>query len=230
MSVKLSEYYSKLPHIKADGSNWPLVKERFIFATSAAGLADHLDDDILGLGKYKAPGTKPPAPVDPDKPTNDEVKAHQDYKKILREWETLQSVLKQGMASIVPDALFLRIKDEDTALDMWNAVQDEYQKKSRMVTVDLRRRLQDERCREGQDVKEHLNKLQSYREDLSAMDADLDDDDFVTIVLGSLPASWENYLTALTTTTTTMGTDLTPEVMMQGISGEADRRAIRAKG
>jgi hypothetical protein len=38
-----------------------------------------------------------------------------------------------------------------------------------MVTVDLRRKLQAEKCPEHGDMQAHLNKLQTMREDLASM-------------------------------------------------------------
>ncbi|KAF7355815.1 CCHC-type domain-containing protein [Mycena venus] len=86
-----------------------------------------------------------------------------------------------------------------------------------MVTVDLRRKLQDERCADGGDVKAHLTKLQTIREDLIAMGADPGDKEFVAIVLGSLPNSWETYLSALTGAASLLGQSLDPDTVLQGI-------------
>ncbi|PBK85852.1 hypothetical protein ARMGADRAFT_1036025 [Armillaria gallica] len=79
---------------------------------------------------------------------------------------------------------------------------------------------------EGGDVKTHLTKLQSICEDLIMMGADPDDNNFVTIVLGSLPTSFETYFSALTGILTLLGKALNPDMVLQGISNEgADRRS-----
>ena len=57
----------------------------------------------------------------------------------------------------------------------------------RIFTVDLCCKLQDEQYADGGDVKAHLMKLQTIREDLIATGTDPGDKDFVAIVLGSLP-------------------------------------------
>ena len=82
-------------------------------------------------------------------------------------------------------------------------------------------------CAEGADVKAHLTKLQTIREDLIAMGADPGDKEFVAIVLGSLPVSWETYLSALTGAATLLSKDLEPDMVLQGISDEAERKAAR---
>jgi len=48
-----------------------------------------------------------------------------------------QAVIKQGIALVILDSLFLKLKGEKTAREMWNKVKAEYEKKSKMVTVDI---------------------------------------------------------------------------------------------
>jgi transposase InsO family protein len=222
-TAKLGEYFAKLPACKADGTNWVFFRDRFLFALDAAGLGDHFEDGPTGTT------TEPVAPtvVDAAVPTPTEVTATNNYLARRRFWKSEQAVIKQGLASVIPDSLFLKVKGEKTAKEMWGKVKDEYEKKSKMVTVDLRRKLQDERCADGGDVKAHLDKLRTIRADLIAMAADPGDDNFVAIVLGSLPTSYETYLSALTGAATLLGKTLDPDTVLQGISDEADRKAAR---
>jgi len=112
---------------------------------------------------------------------------------------------------------------------MWNKVKAEYEKKSKMVTVDMRRKLQDEKCPEGGDVKAHLMKLQTIREGLIAMGADPGDENFVAIVLGSLPTSYETYLSALTGTATLLGKTLDPDIVLKVSTMRPNERLCRPK-
>jgi len=105
---------------------------------------------------------------------------------------------------------------------MWNKVKTEYEKKSKMVIVDMQRKLQDEKCPEGEDVKAHLMKLQTIQEGLIVMGADLEDKNFVAIVLGLFPTSYKTYLSVLTGTATLLGKTLDPNIVLQGINDEAE--------
>jgi hypothetical protein len=222
-TAKLGEYFAKLPACKADGTNWVFFRDRFLFAVDAAGLSDHFETGLFGTAE--APVA--PTIADTSAPTADETTAYNTYLAQRRIWKSAQAVLKQGLASVIPDSLFLKVKDAENAKGMWDRVKDEYEKKSKMVTVDLRRKLQDERCADGGDVKAHLDKLRTIRADLIAMSADPGDDNFVAIVLGSLPTAYETYLSALTGAATLLGKDLDPDTVLQGISDEADRKASR---
>ncbi|KAJ7616174.1 hypothetical protein DFH06DRAFT_1013088, partial [Mycena polygramma] len=132
-TAKLGEYFAKLPACKADGTNWIFFRDRFIFATDAAGLTDHVLDTPTGTGQ------EPVAPtvVDPTQPTADETRLTAEYLNRRRFWKSEQAIIKQGLASVIPDALFLKVKGEKTAGEMWKKVKEEFEKKSRMVTVDL---------------------------------------------------------------------------------------------
>jgi len=121
------------------------------------------------------------------------------------------------------------VKGEKTAKEMWNKVKAEYEKKSKMVTVDMRRKLQDKKCPEEGDVKAHLMKLQTIREGLIAMGTNPGDENFVAIVLGSLPASYKTYLLALTGAATLLGKTLNPNMVIQGINNEAKQKTMQTK-
>ena len=55
-----------------------------------------------------------------------------------------------------------------------------------MVSVDLQRCLQVEKCVEKGDVRAHLSKLHTMREDLASMGHPPNDEEMYAIVLGSL--------------------------------------------
>src|SRR5271163_2984307 len=110
---------------------------------------------------------------------------------------------------------------------MWEAVKNQREKKSRMVTVDMQRKLQAEKCPESRDVRAHLYKLQAMREDLASMGGSIIDDDFTSIILGSIPQSYDTYIAAITATSTLLQQTLTPTNLVDAIRDEADRRTIK---
>ena len=40
---KILEFFTKIPKLEADGSNWVIFKDRFLFAAAAASLVSHID-------------------------------------------------------------------------------------------------------------------------------------------------------------------------------------------
>jgi hypothetical protein len=62
------------------------------------------------------------------------------WKKELRAWKLAEAVVKQQITATIPDSLFTKIRTKGTAREIWEAVKKDFQNKSRMVSVDPRRR------------------------------------------------------------------------------------------
>jgi len=99
-----------------------------------------------------------------------------------------------------------------------------------MVSVDLRQRLQDEKCAERADVCEHFMKLQTMREDLASMGHPPATKDFYVIILGSLPPSFDPYISTVNATSSIIGTSLSSNNLMQTVTEEYEHRVMKLKG
>ncbi|KAI0349160.1 hypothetical protein OH77DRAFT_1375768, partial [Trametes cingulata] len=137
--------------------------------------------------------------------------------------------VKQLIASTIPDSLFMKIRVKPNARAIWAALAQEFERKSRMVSVDLRRRLQDQKYADRDDARLHFAKLRTMYEDLAAMGQTPSDDDFFAIIMGSTPASYEPYLSAISATSRVSGNVLSPDELMEALTEEYERRALRAK-
>ena len=87
-----------------------------------------------------------------------------------------------------------------------------------MVVEDLRRRLQQEKCAKKGNVREHFSKLRTMREDLAAMGHTPGEDEFYAIILGSLPYSFEPFISARNATSSVVGHVLSPNKLMQALT------------
>ncbi len=201
--------------------NWIFYRECLVFTAKAAGLGDHLDK------VYKAPD--PLVPADPQNPTTEETASIARHPGVVKLWKSEEVIVKQGITLMILDSLFLKVKGEATAGKMWEKVKDEFKMKFKMMTVDLHWKLQEEHCPENGDVKAHLTKLQSLCEDLTAMGADPGDENFVAILLGSLPPLYDLYLAALTATSALLNKTHDPGTYLHGIGDEADRCTLKSQ-
>ena len=50
----------------------------------------------------------------------------------------VEAVVKQQIAGTIPDSLFMKIRGKGTVREIWDGLGDDFQKKSQMVSVDLR--------------------------------------------------------------------------------------------
>jgi len=98
---------------------------------------------------------------------------------------------------VLPPALYLTIRKEMTVKKVWDLVVKHHHEKSELIIVELRCKLQNERCEEKGDMHEHLAKLWQMRDDLACMGEVLPANGFCAIILRSLPASYDTFLTAV---------------------------------
>ena|SRR5882762_6116716 len=115
---KLLEFFIRIPKLLPDGSNWVIFKDRFAFAAAAAVLNKHLD------GTATEPGSPAFSVTGPTPLTAAQTTEVEAYKAALSIWQTGEAVLKQAIASTIPDSLFLDVRK------MWDAVTNKHEKKS----------------------------------------------------------------------------------------------------
>ncbi len=70
----------------------------------------------------------------------------QDWEKKVKEWKQGEAIVKQQIVASIPDSLFIKIRGGKSALEIWEVLSAIFQNKSWMVAVNLRQRLQLERC------------------------------------------------------------------------------------
>ena len=151
---KLGNDFLRIPKLNTSGSNWVLYKERFSWALDAHNILDHIDGENV-------------APVDPvpeasrkaDKLSDAERELDGEWKKNMKEWRQGEAITKQQIASSILDSLFMKIRTKGTAHEIWKELENHFQNCSRMVSVDLCRRIQEQRCAEKGDMLAHFATL-----------------------------------------------------------------------
>ena len=232
MSItKLGDDLMKVLKLDASGTNWVIYKDRFLWAVDARGLLGHVDGTG---GEPRKPPVKQVKTTgddgkvsEEDDPTDEKLTAWEDKLKVWRQGE---AVVKQQIAATIPDSLFMKIRGKGSAREIWEAIAADFQNKSRLVSVDLRRRLQQLRCPEKGDVRAHFTSLRTMREDLAAMGHAPADDDFYAIIISSLPASYDPYISALNATSSVMGKYMSSDDLLLSVTEEYDRRVLGRGG
>ncbi|KAH9850848.1 hypothetical protein C2E23DRAFT_734110, partial [Lenzites betulinus] len=130
-SVKVgTDDFVRVPRLEVGGANWVIFKDRLLWAADAKGVLGHLD------GTSKEP--EAPAPSQTGQATAETPDpAQTKYDADLAEWRKREATAKQLVASTIPDSLFMKVRGRATARAIWEAIAAEFEKKSRMVTVDL---------------------------------------------------------------------------------------------
>ena len=102
--------------MEIDGSNGVIFKDRFAFAAAAADLEKHIDrtGTPLNLPIFIWTG---PTPL-----TSDQITEYEEYEVKQLKWLMGEAVIKQAIATMIPDSLFIEVHKEAMACLMWEAV------------------------------------------------------------------------------------------------------------
>jgi len=240
MSIaKLGDDLMKVPKLDVASTNWVIYKDRFLWSIDARGLLEHVDGSGVEpkspavrkmVTQKKGGGVGDPAvdemeTVEAPLSKGDE-KKEEEWLKELKVWKQGEAVVKQQIAATIPDSLFMKIRGKSSALEIWESLADAFQARSRMVSVDLRYRLQQQCCAKKSDVHTHFATLRTMRKDLAAMGHAPSKDDFYAIILGSLPKSFESFISALNATASILGSTITCDNLMKAVTDDYDRQNL----
>ena len=190
----------------ADGSNWVTYRDRMLWAVDSRDLSQHLTSASMTQTYIDAGniGTLTPQ----------------------MRWNHDQAAVKQLIAISVPDTVFNSIKAGATAKDVWDALKKLYEGRTMLITIDLGRRLQTTRCGEEENVREHFERLAGMREKLAAMGKSIPDDEYASILLGSLPPSYAPTLSGIAAAAEISATTPTAATVTKLATDEYDRRTL----
>ena len=159
----------------------------------------------------------------------EQVSAVERYTKDLNQYSQEQAIVFQQIASTIPDSLYLKIEGKVTVKKAWDTLKADFEKRSWMIMIELHKRLQDTRCAENGNVRIHFDTIRTMREELASLGTSLSEQDFSAIILGSLPKSYDQLISAVTATASVLKQELNPGDLMQMIIDEYDRRSTRSR-
>ena len=139
-----------------------------------------------GLEKDVRKEVKPPTPVKPAEPTKEELEA-------AEKWKEGDARACTRIELSLGDSKMIHLSGAITAKEMWNQLCMVKESKGRLGILATRRALYRASATEGFDMVEHISMLRGLQNDLHAMDNLVSDEDFVMILITSLPESWDNY-------------------------------------
>jgi len=220
---KLGDEFLKVPRLSSNGRNWIIYKDRLKLSITARGLESYLE------GTSVKP--TPPQPVTAadgaiTQPAQADLEA---YRESLQDWTLKEAIVLQQIASTIPDSLYLKIKGKGTVKEAWDTLKHDFEVRSRMFTIDMRRKMQEEYCEESGDVRTHFDTMRTMREDLATLGDTISDTDFTAMLLGSLPKSYDTYLSAITATMSVLKQTLDPDALMMSVTDEYDRRNVKTQ-
>lgn len=226
MSSTKEEFF-KVPKLLADGSNWVTYRDRLRWALNARGLLGQIDQENP---EPTNPTVNAPLPDPSDTAAvTAAASLSRGYEIRIEKWQMAEATVKQCIASSVPDSIFNRIKTKKTAKDVWDAVSQIFEDRSTMVAIDLRLKLQSVKCGDTEDVRAHFDKLADMKERLASYGVTLDDHEYASILVGSLPSTYDPTLSSILASAKLSKTTLDPDIVTSLIIDDFDRREVSKK-
>lgn len=212
-----------VPPLQEDLSNWITYKKRATTAITSHGLGRHLSGTVRTpksvteiSGDYYVTGN--PNPL-----TDDE------YDKLMEakdKYDTKEAQLCDILYQTIPNSLFLRIKDEQTANDVWKKMCSIIEDKSPISIDSLHNKMMNLRTPESGDIRETLTQLQVWYEELAGMSYVVPEDSYMTYIRQSCGAPYRDLFKSLAMTSELTGAPLSSQYLIDKARQAAIEREV----
>ena len=229
----------EVPKLRDDGSNWSDYRPRIERAMGAKGLWRHV------LGKAVAPAPfmlLNGVPVLPDGKTEaneDQIESKEDK---IAEYERKEYLAQYILLSTTSTRLSSKLKDLNTAKEMWDNIVKDMTTKSTLYLIDTEDQLTSMKLADNADPKTHLAEIKVHfdtmmrrHENLIKMGSTMSDTRLNTLIMTSLPESYRPTIQTITaaekasTLTGTVPKRMKPTDLIEFLIEEAHHRVINAE-
>ncbi|SJL04875.1 uncharacterized protein ARMOST_08246 [Armillaria ostoyae] len=131
-----------------------------------------------GLLKYAEGTERKPVPADAKAPTAEELEK-------VRKWEELDGKAQTQIELTLSDSQMIHIAGAITAADI-----------GKLGILSYRRHLYRTVADESTDIVEHVTEMRRTQEELEMLGSQVSDEDFLMLLITSLPESWDQFTTA----------------------------------
>src|SRR3979490_183300 len=203
--------------LATDGSNWSLWRATLRSYFESKNLLKHVEGTV----------DRPPDPPTFPKGhilTDDEEAKVDKAEDRLEKYLAREGLVKTQILISVSESLALMLEKKMNAKEIWDTLVAEMTKKPKMVVISIQRQLRNMKCLEDDDLREHLDKAQDLYSRLNDMGAKVSEEEFLDILLSSLPPSYESLMNTLMTSLEEVGKPLDPDNIIRILKSQYDRR------
>ena len=198
---------SSVPKLDVSGSNWAIFVFRLEDAVEAKGFWGHFDGTVSR-----------PVAADPSAPTTTETTA-------IAQWDKDEQSTKSLLTQKLPDSTVVMVHGKKTVRERWEAVVKEFSKKSAYAQADMRAKFMAMRCPDKGNPREFLEGLRVKKEELAQAGVDVDEKDYFSIIISSLPYLLSNFASSQLAAAQFLSTKkITPDDLLSMLLEESDRQ------
>ena len=111
----------------------------------------------------------------------------------MAQWDRDEQSAKSLLTQKIPDSALMHIHKAKTVKERWDAITTEYTEKGTFAQTDLRTRFLESKCQEKGNVRQFLDELRIKREELATVSVDIDEKDYRSTIISSLPIPLANF-------------------------------------
>lgn len=159
-----------------NATNWMPWKRRMLAILREQGLEEYI--------------------INPAKKEPPELTTSPDNSADIAKWKRDEQKARTRLELAIGDSEMGHIIGAETAYDIWQRLCQVKEAKGLIGVLSVRRSLYRAQASEGDDLVEHINQLRALQAELAQMNSTVNDDDFVMIIITSLPESWDSFTTS----------------------------------
>ena len=159
-------------------NNWMPWKRRILAVLRDQNLEEYIEENAT-----------PPVPADIAKPTDEE-------KGLMKTWKQGDARARTRIELAIGDTEMIHISGANTARQMWEQLKMVKESRGRLGILATRRALYRATAADDFNMVDHISNLRKLQEELHLMGSMVTDEDFVMILITSLPEAWDNYTSA----------------------------------
>jgi hypothetical protein len=197
---------SDVPKLLSTSANWAIFDLRFSSAVQAKGKWGHFDGTITS-----------PMPSNPPSPSE---------LATVAQWTKDEAAAKNLLLQKLPDSTAMKIRHQATVHAAWTAIAKEYTEKSMFAQTELCTSFLESKCAEKGNVRQFLDDLWTKQEELSSVSVDVDDKDYRSTIILSLPTYLSNFASSQLAVTKLYSPSKTiePDALISLISEKFERQ------
>ena len=141
------------------------------------------------------------------------------------QWDKDERSAKSLLTQKIPNLTLMLVHNQRTVKERWDKIVAEYSQKGAYAQTDMRARFLESKCPEKGDVREFLESLRTKREELITMGVSIDDKDYLSTIISSLPYVLSSFASGqLASARLYASTNMiAPDSLISLISEESDR-------
>ena len=158
--------------------------------------------------------------------TDDEDAKVDKAEERLEKYLSREGQVKTQVILSVLESLALMLQKQKTVKDTWDTLVTEMTKNPKMVLTSLQCQLRYMKCSEEDDLRQYLDKAQDIFACQNDMGAKMTDSEFLDIILGALPPSYESVMNALTTSLEEVGKPIEIDSVIRILKPQYNREEL----